>query len=171
MTAERERIAAVVGTDSATIQALFVDAVARWRANGVRVAGMIEEAHGLPNRTCSGGVLRDIASGAPYPIYLETVPENTSCHLDAQGAETACSALLEQIAACDLVVLSKFGKLEAAGGGLTEAFQAARAAGKPVLTTVSDKHREAWGSFAPEAAFLRPDATALQDWWQDLHVR
>jgi len=62
-------------------------------------------------------------------------------------------------------VLSKFGKLEAAGQGLFPAFEAAAAAGKPVLTSVSSKHRDAWRAFAPDADFIQADEAALTEWW------
>lgn len=45
------------------------------------------------------------------------------------------------------------------------AFEAAMAAGKPVLTTVSDKHRDAWHGFAPDAVFLPANELAIQSWW------
>jgi len=59
MTPAAGRIATVVGADSATIQALFAAMVADWRASGAKVVGVIGEAHGLPDRTCSAGILRD----------------------------------------------------------------------------------------------------------------
>lgn len=165
MSATASRIATVEGTDSATVQALFAEAVAIWRAAGADVIGLIEETHGLAGRTCNAGVLRDIVSGERHSIFLEEPPADTSCHIDASGAEAAGAALLERIAACDLVVLSKFGKLEAARGGLIGAFEAAIAAGKPVLTTVSEKHVAAWRAYAPDATVLPPQAAALQEWW------
>jgi hypothetical protein len=64
----------------------------------------------------------------------------------------------------DLVVLSKFGKLEVAGGGLMPAFRAAVAAGKPVVTTVSSLHRETWRAFAPRVVALPATSRALDDW-------
>lgn len=135
------------------------------RSAGLNVVGVIAETHGLPERTCSAGVLRDIASGVQYPIYLETSVE-TSCHLDALGVEVACSSVLDQVQDSDLVVLSKFGKLEAIHKGLFPAFEAAIAARKPVLTTVSSKHREAWKAFAADAASIEADKAALAGWWQ-----
>jgi hypothetical protein len=83
------RTAAIEGAFSAAVQALFQDAVVRWRGGGIRVVGVIEEAHGLAGRTCSAGLLRDIASGVSHPIYLEVPPHDTSCHIDAAGAEGA----------------------------------------------------------------------------------
>jgi hypothetical protein len=53
-------------------------------------------------------------------------------------ALTAAGAVRRDIAAgCELVVLSKFGKLEAAGEGLAPAFKAALDARLPLLTSVS----------------------------------
>ncbi len=163
---DKPRIAAVTGATNDQAQALLAASVAEWRAAGARVVGVIAEGHGLPDRTCRAGVLRDIATGARFTMYLQTPPAHTACHLDATGVEAACAALIEQVRAADLVVLSKFGKLEAAGGGLAPAFRAAAEAGKPVLTSVSGKQRDAWQVFVPGAAELAPDGRALADWWQ-----
>lgn len=166
MTPAAGKTAAVLGSDGARAQALLATMVAHWRAAGARIVGVIAEPHGLPERTCGAGILRDIVSGRPYPIYLETAPSHTSCHLDAAGVAGACAAILDQIAASDLVVLSKFGKLEAARGGLAPAFAAAMAAAKPLLTTVSDNQRDAWRVYAPDAVVLDAEGAALQDWWR-----
>ena len=157
-------IATVVGADDPTIQALFANTAAKWRAAGLKVVGLVAETHGLEDRTCRAGFLRDVVSGKTFSIYLETPPSHTSCHLDADGVESACNEILKQIPASDLVVLSKFGKLEADHGGLVRAFDAAIAAGKPVLTTVSDKHRDAWSGFASNAIYLSPEEAALDQW-------
>jgi hypothetical protein len=164
MTRTASSIATIVGTDDADVQALLAKSVVHWRAAGANVVGLIAETHGLPDRTCRAGFLRDIVSGKPFSIFRETPPSHTSCHLDAAGVEAACAELLGQIPASDLVVLSKFGKLEAGQAGLASAFEAAIAAGKPVLTTVSGKHRDAWRAFAPDAIYLDADAASLDRW-------
>jgi hypothetical protein len=166
MNVDTHRIVVVRGADGETIQRLFAAVAADYRSAGMRVVGAVAEAHGLPDRTCSAGILRDIASGAKYPIYLESAPPGTSCHLDARGVEEACSAVRDQIQDSDLVVLSKFGKLEATGNGLFPAFEAAIAAGRPLLTSVSEKHREAWQSFAPEAVVVEADKAEITRWWR-----
>jgi len=159
-------IARVDGTDSATVQRLFAQAVARWRAAGVRVVGLVEETRGVPGQICNAGTLRDVVSGRPYSIYLDVPPPDRSCHIDAKGAESAGAAVLDDIETCDVVVLSKFGKLEAGHGGLIGVFEAAISLGKPVLTTVSERHRAAWEAFAPDAAVLPPTVGALDAWWR-----
>jgi nucleoside-triphosphatase THEP1 len=165
MTGATNRIAAVRGPDSATVQALFQHMLERWRASGVRVVGLIEKTHGLAGRTCNAGVLHDIATGSPYPIFRATVLRSDACHIDVVGAEIASEAVLAQIGTCDLVILSKFGKLEAAKRGLIGAFEAAMRLGKPVLTAVSDRHLPAWREFAPDASWLEARPDALTQWW------
>lgn len=159
-------IATIVGADDPTIQALFAAIAAKWRADGLNVVGLVAETHGLENRVCRAGYLRDVASGKIFSIYVEIPRAETSCHLDADGVDSACGEILEQISASDLVVLSKFGKLEAERCGLARAFDAAITAGKPILTTVSDRHRDAWRGFATDAVYLSPDAAALEQWWE-----
>ena len=165
MTEAKRHVARIAGVDSATAQRLFADAIGRWRAEGVRVAGVLEETHGLAGRACTAGILRDVVTGERHSIYLETLPPDKVCHIDAEGAEQAGASVLAGIAACDVVVLSKFGKLEAQGKGLYPAFAAAAAAGKPVLTTVSGKHLEAWNAFAPGAKVIAPSLAAIGHWW------
>jgi hypothetical protein len=164
MNAQDPLIAVVGGADSAAVQSLFREAAARWQARGLDVVGLIEETHGLPGRVCNAGVLRDIVTGEPFPIFLETPSAGTSCHIDAQGAMRANLWLVEQVQASDVVLLSKFGKLEAGGGGLIGAFEAAKSAGKHLLTTVSDKHKDAWDAFAPGATVLPATVAAIEAW-------
>jgi hypothetical protein len=161
-------IATVIGPDSQAIQSLFEAQSREWRSTGVNVVGLIAEAHALPDRSCAAGFLRDLASEARFAMYLETPPSHTSCHLDGSGVDAACMALLGQIEASDVVILSKFGKLEGMGGGLRPAFEAAAAAGKPILTTVSEKHRAAWAEFTGGTTMIADNLPAIQDWWAGL---
>lgn len=160
-----QRIAVLSGAEGSQLQALLAEVVGEWKSAGLNVAGTLAETHGLPDVTCSAGFLRDIGSGQAYSMFREAPPPGTSCHLDAAGVEGACAAVLGGIAGSEVVVLSKFGKLEAQGGGLLPAFVAAIAARKPVLTTVSDLHAAAFHSFAPDAVRLRADAPAIRSWW------
>ncbi len=166
MTPASSPIAVVEGSDSDHVQQLLADAAARWRAGGARVAGVTARSRNLPGQVCRAGELRDVSSGRRFSIYLETAPQGTSCHVDAGGVKTACEAVIDDIAASDLIVLSKFGKLEAAGQGLFMAFQAAITAGKPLLTSVSARHRSAWSALAPVSALLPADTRALDAWWR-----
>ena len=168
MTSGNAGIAAVVGSDSRKVQALFAAMAGELGAEGRRVVGVIGEAHGLPDRTCAAGFLRDIASGGQVSIYLQDAPPDKTCHLDATGVDAACRQLLPQIPSCDLLIISKFGKLEAGGGGLTPAFEAAAKAGKPILTSVSELHLAAWRAFAPDAADVPCGGSFVRRWWKSV---
>lgn len=160
-------IAVVHGAPGAVVQRLFAQLVAEWRPS-VRLAGVLAEDHGLPDRGCSAGHLRSIASGELFPIFQDLGPGSIACHLEGSGALTAAAAVRRDIAAgCDLVVLSKFGKLEAGGQGLRDAFDAAIEAELPVLTSVSPAFETAWGNYAlPLFVMLPADTTRIRAWWQ-----
>jgi hypothetical protein len=125
MTPHTEKIAAIAGDDGATAQALLIEMAAQWRAHGAKIIGVTAESHGLPGRTCGAGFLREIASGRAHTIYLDAPSSDTSCHLDAAGVADAGTGIIKQIPTSDLVILNKFGKLEATGKGLAAAFAAA----------------------------------------------
>jgi hypothetical protein len=130
----------------------------------------LPEDHGLADRACSAGYLRSLCNGERFPIFQDLGPNSKACHLAGDGALAATSAVRGDIAAgCDLVVLSKFGKLEAGGGGLRDAFGAAIDAGIPVLTSVSRACVTAWGAFAGASFIVVPaDADRIDAWWQSL---
>ena len=150
------------GTDDA--QHLLARSAEAWRGSGARVVGVLAEPGESTNAACSAGFLRDIGSGRRFAMALAHPPINTRCHLDAEGVQAACSQLLDQIPGADIVLLSKFGKLEASRKGLWPAFTMAISAGKPVLMTVSAKHVDALKAIAPDAAWLAADATSLDRW-------
>jgi hypothetical protein len=162
-------IAVVQGAPSAVVQDLFREFVDR-RAPSTRIAGVIEEGHGLADRACSAGRLRSICDGSLHPIFQDLGPGSEACHLDGAGAVSASEAIQRDIATgCDLVILSKFGKLEAARAGLAPAFAAAIEAKVPILTAVSPTFYEAWAQLAsPLFVSLPAEAAAVERWWADM---
>lgn len=158
-------IAVIANLDNLNSQALLSEAVNSWRKAGIKVVGVLAE-NNNGETLCSAGFMRDIASGKEFSMQLDVPPTNTTCHLDSTGVENAGTNLLGQIPLADVVVLSKFGKLEAAHGGLWPVFQAAITAGKPLLTTVSPKHNEAWNIVAPAATWLAGDQRSIAQWWR-----
>lgn len=165
-------VAAVEGAPSRVVQALFGDLVQRWRQYA-RIVGVLATDHGLDNRACSAGYLHGISKGIDFPIFHDLGSGSTACHIDGAGMASASEAVCQDIAAgCDLVVLSKFGKLEAEGRGLASAFVAAMDAGVPVLTSVSRAHLANWLQFsAPYALALPPDADRIEAWWNEVCPR
>jgi len=167
-----KKIAVVQGVPSAQVQQLFQTLVGRWQPSA-RLAGVVAEDHGLADRACSAGFLRSLGNGERFPIFQDLGPGSTTCHLAEAGALAAAAAVRRDIAAgCDLVLLNKFGKLEAGGGGLRDAFGAAMEAGVPVLTSVSAGFAGAWESFAAPLFVVVPaDADRIDAWWHALRSR
>lgn len=165
-------IATIEGAPGAVVQAILHDLVERWQRDA-RVAGALATDHGLADRACSAGYLRNIPDGHLFPIFQDLGPGSASCHIDAAGAASASEAVRRDIAAgCDLVVLSKFGKLETAGSGLAPAFAAAIAAGVPLLTSVSRSCLEPWRRLAgPQAIALPPEPEQIDAWWRDMRQK
>jgi hypothetical protein len=167
-----KKIAVVQGVPSAQVQQLFQTLVGRWQPSA-RLAGVVAEDHGLADRACSAGFLRSLGNSERFPIFQDLGPGSTTCHLAEAGALAAANAVRRDIAAgCDLVLLNKFGKLEAGGGGLRDAFGAAMEAGVPVLTAVSAGFAGAWESFAAPLFVVVPaDADRIDAWWHALRSR
>jgi len=165
-----QKIAVIQGAPGPLVQGLFQTLAERWQP-GTRVAGVIAEGHGLGERACSAGYLKSLLDGKRYPIFQDLGPGSETCHLTGDGAVGAAVAVAADIArGCDLVILSKFGRLEANGGGLRDAFTAAMEAGVPVLTSVSGPHARLWETFAtPLFTLVPPDANAIEAWWRAVH--
>jgi hypothetical protein len=164
---EHTRIAVVQGAPNAVIQDIFQSLAERW-SGSARVAGVLAEHHGLADRACSAGFLRSLRNGERFPIFQDLGAGSTACHLDAGAMLAATEAVRRDIAAgCDLVLLSKFGKLEAANSGLADAFRAAIEADVAILTSLSPASAAAWQAFAtPLFVTLPADAVAIDAWWQ-----
>lgn len=166
-------ILAVQGADRDVIQDLLADAAARWRAAGVHVIGVVEV---LPPGGAHHDVrLLDLASGATHRLHQNLGPGAAGCSLDPEGLAGACAGVEAAIAARlaaggdaadTVVILSKYGRQEADGRGLTDAFHAAVAAELPVLTSVSPSVAADWAAFTGDLARIVPvDWAPVADWW------
>jgi hypothetical protein len=162
-------IAALEGEPSAELQRLLTTFAQRRLKAGLRVAGVVQISE--PSSDCARRelALRDIVTGAEYPIVQNLGRESKACSLDAGGVAAACAAVLQAMErGVDVVVLSKFGKLEASGGGLLDCFTAAAGAGVPCVVGVAPALSAPLRDFAGE--FLqRVDVSesALEDWWAE----
>jgi hypothetical protein len=156
----------VQGAPNIEIQAILRALADDWK-DELRLAGAVAEDHGLPDRVCQAGYLRTLATGARYSIFHDPGPSAAACHLDGSGAGAAAIAVQRDIeTGCDLVLLNKFGKLEADGNGLAVAFRATLAAGLPLLTSVSPAQEEAWRRFAERDFTILPAIPTEIDHWR-----
>ena len=167
-----KRIGVVQGAATAVVQDLLRCFAERLEGD-VRLAGVIEAPAPPAEGPCVGGDLRCLGDGRRFPLMQDLGPAaGGACRLDAEGVVSAATAVQQGIAAgCDLVILNKFGKIEAARSGLAPAFASAIEAGLPILTSVSPKLSEAWDRFAaPLYIVLPPEAEALEAWWRGVRA-
>jgi hypothetical protein len=163
-----ERIAAIQGAPNRIVQNAMWRFTQRWTDRGARIAGLIEAFDPAIESSRHAGCLKNVRTGEVYPLFQELGPMASACHLDGAGVVAACVAICGEIErGCDLVVLSKFGQLEARRTGLTDAFAMAVQRDIPVLTAVSPTYNEAWRAFSTPLGVILPAVDAfLDDWWQ-----
>ena len=163
-----KRIAAVQGASSPTIQGALSAFAQRLRAQGLRVAGVIEVSRCDDEGACKSLSVQDLESGETFPISQKLGAGSEACNLDPSGLAIACGRVEDAIhRGVDVVVLSKFGKLEAARSGLCDAFRAAMLADVPVITAVSPPVVDDWNRFAGELSeIVDAHVDALTAWWQ-----
>jgi hypothetical protein len=94
-----KKIAVVQRAPSAVLQDVFRMLLDRWRPF-VRVAGVTAEGHGLADRACDAGFLRNIGTGERFPIFQNLDPGSAGCHLEADGVLRAAAAALRPQPAC-----------------------------------------------------------------------
>lgn len=159
-------IAVLQGAATPVVQALMRDFIARLGPD-VRAVGVVEDP--VDDDGCSAGELKSLGDGRRFPLLQALGADATACRLDSAAVVSACDVVQRDIAAgCDLVVLSKFGKVEAERSGLAAAFASAMEGGVPILTSVSPKFGEAWDRFAaPLYIILPPELAAVEAWWAE----
>ncbi|MFO1103627.1 MAG: DUF2478 domain-containing protein [Methylocystis sp.] len=161
------RIAALPAEDSVRVQSLMRAFAEELMESGVRVGGVTQ----IRVADRSGIMLRDVASGAFYPISQDLGPGSVACNLNTSELALACAAIERAASSgAQLIVISKFSKQEAGRGGLCDAFRAAMTARVPVIAAVSPHYREEWRAFAgPLAEDVAPERQALADWWAKIY--
>ncbi|CDK98570.1 conserved protein of unknown function [Magnetospirillum gryphiswaldense MSR-1 v2] len=129
-------------------------------AQGVRVRGLIQQHD--PDMQ-----LVDVHSGQTYAITQNLGPDSEACRIDPSGFAEASVVLRAALAEpADLVIVNRFGKLEAGGAGLSAEMLAVMAEGVPLLTTLHAELLEQWQHFTGHAGVLLPaDLEALHRWW------
>lgn len=135
-------------------------------ARGVALAGAIQfnVAHD-PEQPCHMD-LRIIGAGETLRISEDRGPHARGCRLDPRGlAESVQRVEAGLSRGPSLLIVNKFGKAEAEGGGFRDAIGRALIAGIPVLTAVSTQNLPAFQNFAGGMATELPaDLDAVLAW-------
>ncbi len=161
-------IGALVYADGVYPDRVIARAIEPLREGGVALAGALQlESTNLRDRHPCDIVLQDLSTGEVTAIAEHRGQEARGCRLDVglltDLAESVGSSLrLEQPR---LLVVNKFGKIEADGGGLRGAIAEAVGMGIPVLVGVPARNLDRWRAFAGSLAVELPvDPSAIAGW-------
>ena len=161
-------IAAIVYADKVYPDRAIACAIEPLRASGVSLAGALQiEAVVEDGRHPCDMLLLNLASGEVTAIADERGRHAQGCRLDV-GILTEMAEAIEcslQSEEPRLLVINKFGKVEADGGGLRNAIAEAVSLGIPVLVGVPARNLDRWRAFAgPHAIELPVEAEAISAW-------
>ena len=160
-------IAAIVYADGIYPDRVIARAIEPLRAAGLPLAGALQrEAVAVGRHPCDL-LLEDLASGDVHAIAEHRGQEARGCRLDVGLLTEIGEAVLHSLndEQPRLLVVNKFGKIEADGGGMREAIADALHLGIPVLVGVPMRNLDRWRTFAGAYAVDLPaDAAAISDW-------
>lgn len=163
-------IAAIVYSTRGAADGPMTALASSLRERGLRVRGLVQqESYDGP-----GGarrmMLTDLESGERFDISQKLGAGAGSSCVDPGVLAGASAALRRALTeGADLVVVSRFGELEAAGGGFAAEMLELMGEGVPLLTAVSTRFLESWRRFTGgTGAELAPDVETLTAWFSRL---
>lgn len=109
----------------------------------------------------------NLSNGEFTSIAQDLGEHNTSCCLDSEAVSNA-SIILKQARALnpDLIVVNRFGKLEAEGEGFADEMLEIMSTGMPMLTVVASRFLEPWRAFSGGLATeIAPDLDQMKNWY------
>lgn len=160
------RVAAVLdeGLAKGEVDDLLSRIADRQKAQGRSLCGLLMRSRPSPEG-CSDMVLVDIVSAEEYLVSQPLGASSGACRADPQGFARASGVLRQALAARpDLVIVNRFGGLEAEGGGFAAELLDLMGEGLPVLTAVAPRHLEAWTRFSGGTTLLKPDEAEVSAW-------
>ena len=160
-------IAAIVYSDGVYPDRIMARAIEPLRAAGLALAGALQVEPVAAGRHPCDMLLEDLASGDVLAIAEYRGREARGCRLDVGLLTEIGEAVLHSLhdEQPQLLVINKFGKIEADGGGLRQAVAEAVDLGIPVLVGVPARNLDRWRAFAgPLAIELPPTVGAIADW-------
>ena len=114
--------------------------------------------------------VRDLVTGEAIAIMQNLGRDAVGCRVDAAAVALAALRLdAARAARPDLLVVSRFGRLESEGGGMRDEIGRAWADDVPLLVCVPRRHLDAWNAFAADLDVkLEPSLAAIEGWWEAL---
>ena len=166
ITPEPYPILAIVYSDGLAADRFISDLGYRIRDAGIAVAGIVQHNKFIRDRTKCDMEVEELATGIVLQISEDRGNEARGCRLDRGALSEAASLLSASLEnEPELVILNKFGKLEAEGRGLRDALSDAVQLGVPIVVGVPYRNIEQWRAFTEGLAEECPiGSSRLHDW-------
>lgn len=141
-------ILAIVYSDGLAADRFISDLGYKIRDAGIAVAGIVQHNKFIRDRTKCDMEVEELASGIVLQLSEDRGREARGCRLD-RGVLSEAAALLSASLENEpeLVILNKFGKLEAEGRGLRDTLADAVQLGVPIVIGVPYRNIEQWRAF------------------------
>lgn len=149
---------------------LLAEVVRSFEDNGIRLAGTVRSNPAdVSGHPCDMD-LRVLPEGPGFRISQPLGSMAKGCRLDGGVIEAIATEVEARMADADLLIVNKFGKLEAQGRGLCPAITMAMDMDIPALVGVNEMNVPDFLAFSDGAAeALRPDALAMRTWFEKVH--
>lgn len=160
-------VAAIVYSNGIYPDKVMADAIEPLRTAGLSLAGVLQVGT-VASDDCHpcDMLLQELASGDVHAIAEDRGSQARGCRLDVGLLTEIGESVLQSLHDdARLLVVNKFGKIEADGGGLRQAISEAVGMGIPVLVGVPARNLDRWRAFAGDFAVeLAPEPSAIRDW-------
>lgn len=164
-------VAAVVHVGGGEADGPLLEFIRRMQLAGRVLRGLVPGMTRDANNDAIRAV-RDLYDNTVFPIGQSLGKDSKSCSLDP-GALVQAGFVLRQAAdsGADLVIVNRFGILEADGDGFCAEMLEIISRGYPLLTVVSPPYLDAWREFTGGlAAELPPDPEMMLQWFEGLTI-
>lgn len=154
----------------------YPDAIFKWIVSECRSRNLVLSGV-LQHPACEGSdrrcdvLLEDLASGYRTPLFDDRGAGARGCRLDVAALIDASMKVERSLDnGPALLVLNKFGKVEADGGGMCGLMAKALERGIPAIIGVPARNLDAWRNFAGEfSAELSENADEIRKWLRELY--
>lgn len=147
-------IIAIIYSDSEAADEALRSIALRLLDSGCRLAGLVQHNRPRPGRSRCDMILEELASGDLVPITQDRGPGAKGCALVLDQLLKAMQIVRAALPTRpDLVIVNKFGKTEAEGGGFRTLIAEAVDLAIPVLVAVPFRNLDQWHAFVGSCAW------------------
>jgi hypothetical protein len=150
MPAETSRsLLAAVYDDGIAADRILSDLGYDLRAQGIAVRGLVQRNTFRRDRAKCDMELEELGSGRVFQLSKDRGKHAGGCRLDREAILTAATVMASGLEAnCEFLIINKFGRSEAEGGGLRELIAEAVSRGIPAIVGIPRRNLEVWERFA-----------------------